>query len=66
MWTNIWLLELYSKSTSEKLYLSPATTKFYLNIENESAVCTLYRNEYRNLKLDGANMGMVLGRSEED
>jgi hypothetical protein len=27
-------------------------------------MCSLYRNEYRNLKLAGATMGRGLGRSE--
>jgi hypothetical protein len=29
-------------------------------------MCSLYRNEYRNLKLAGATMGSGLGRNEED
>jgi hypothetical protein len=29
-------------------------------------ICSLYRNEYRNLKLDSATMGRELGKSEED
>jgi hypothetical protein len=29
-------------------------------------MCSLYRNEYRNLKFGGATVGKGLGKSEED